>query len=83
MGPVPPSARVASTLPIVPGKSGNRKLIKVRAYLILDLLNGSAIMEACQVGCSPYRFSRREHYPLIPRLHPLSPLLATLPRNPP
>src|SRR6267143_1859318 len=51
-------------------------------YLILDLLNENAIIEICQLGWSPYRFSRLKHRPLIVALHPLSPLLATVTENP-
>src|SRR5882762_3542105 len=51
-------------------------------YLILDLLNESAIIEICQLGWSLYRFSRLKHRPLIVALHPLSPLLATVTENP-
>src|SRR5258706_10134630 len=50
-------------------------------YLIPDSHNGSAIIETCQLGWSPYRLPRLERLPLILALQPLNLLLATLPRN--
>jgi hypothetical protein len=54
---------------------------KVTPNLILDNINGIAIIWVCQVGWSRFRFPRLKHPSLTVAFHPLSPLLATLPRN--